>query len=271
MPIEISSKVSVHKNAVIGKNVTIMPYTVIDENVKIGDNTVIGPNVYITGWTDIGENNKIHAGVVIGGEPQDVSYKNERSYVKIGENNVLREGVTIHRGTKAETSTFVGNNNLFMAYSHVAHNCVVKDNIIMVNLVALGGYVEVDEKAFLSYAVAVHQFCKVGKYVMVAPLSKIGKDVPPFMLVSGPETAVVRGLNVVGLRRAGISAPDREIIKKAYKLLYHSGLNTTQAVEAILAEQDLKDNPNVSELIRFIKSAKRGICSHHKHETESPE
>ncbi len=259
----IAIKADVHKKAVIGKNVAIGHYSVIEENVKIGDNTIIGPNVHITGWTDIGKNNKIHHGVAIGDEPQDLGYNKERSFVIIGNNNIIRELVTIHRGTAPESKTVINNNNMFMVYSHIGHNSVVKNNVIMVNLTSLGGYVEVDDNVFISASVQIHQFCKIGKLVMVAPLTKIAKDVPPFMLVIGADTAVVRGLNVVGLRRANISPEDRETIKKAYKFMYHSNLNITDAVKKIKGS-NINSNQYVKEILKFIDYSKRGICGHYK-------
>ncbi len=266
MSINIHQTTIVHKNSIVGQHVSIGPYSVIDENVKIGDNTIIGNNVHITGWTDIGKNNKIHSHVIMGDEPQDLSYTKERSYVIIGDNNIFREGVTVHRGTKPESRTIIGNNNMFMVYSHVGHNCELGNNIILVNFASLGGYVEVGDRVFISHAGAVHQFCRIGRMVMVAPLSKVGKDVPPFMMVSGYETAEVRGLNVVGMRRGEITSNDREIIKKAYKVLYHSKLNTKQALEKIGGDSELSSNVYVQELIEFVKKAKRGISAHYQKE-----
>ncbi len=265
----ISNRAYIHKNAVIGKNVTIAPFAVIEENVRIGDNTVIGPNVHITGWTDIGKNCEIHSGAVIGDAPQDYNYKGDKSYTIIGDNNIIRECVTIHRGTEPESKTIIGNNNMFMAYSHIAHNCIVKDNIVLVNQVSLAGYVTVDNNAFISAVVQIHQFCKIGKYVMIGAISKVVKDIPPYMLAGGSEVATIRGLNSIGLRRAGFSPDERELIKKAYKILYHSGLNVSQALEAIDKDEELKDNELIKEIVEFIKSSKRGIAAHFKKEHSS--
>ena len=262
----IGPKAEIHKKAVIGKNVTIGHFSVIEENVKIGDNTEIGPGVHITGWTDIGKNNKIHHGVSIGDWPQDISYKGDKSFVFIGDNNTIREFGTIHRGTKPESRTVIGNNNMFMVYLHVGHNCIVKDNIIIVNSSSLGGYVEVDDNVFISAVCQVHQFCRIGRYAMIGPITKIAKDVPPYMLVVGPEVGKVRGLNVVGLKRAGISAEDREKIKQAYRILYHGDLNTSDAVEKIENEPELQSNSYIIELVDFIKNSSRGICDHYKKE-----
>ncbi|MBN1898849.1 MAG: acyl-ACP--UDP-N-acetylglucosamine O-acyltransferase [Spirochaetes bacterium] len=258
----ISLKAHVHKKAVIGKGVTIDPFTVIEANVKIGDGTTIGPNVHITGYTDIGKNCQVHAGAVIGDFPQDYNFKNKKSFTRIGDNNIIRECVTIHRGTEEDSKTIVGNNNMFMAYSHVGHNCQVGDNIVMVNLVSLGGYVVVEKNVFISAVVQVHQFCRIGKFAMIAPLSKVGKDIPPFLLAEGSTVAKVRGLNVVGLRRGGFSSQDREMIKKAYKTVYHSNLNVTQAMDYIKNDHELMNNSFIKEFVEFILAAKRGIAGH---------
>ncbi len=260
----ISNQAVVHKNAVIGKNVKIWPFAVIDENVKIGDNTEIYPNAHITGWTDIGKNNKILNGAVLGGEPQDFHYKGEKSFLIVGDNNIIHEYVTIHRGTEANSKTIIGNNNMFMAYSHCGHNVIVHNNVIIVNNTALGGYVEVFDNAFISSASPVHQFCKIGKLAMISFLSGIAKDVPPFMTVKGSNPALVRGLNVVGMRRYGISQDDRELIKQAYKILYRENLNTKQAIEKIETVEELKNNTYVRELVEFVKNSSRGICGHFK-------
>ncbi len=260
----ISNNAFIHKNAVIGKNVKIAPNVVIDENVKIDDNCEIYPNVHITGWTDIGENNKILNGAVLGGEPQDFHYKGERSYVQIGNNNIIHEYVTIHRGTEPESKTIIGNNNMFMAYSHCGHNVIVHNNVIIVNNTALGGYVEVFDNAFISSMVPVHQFCKIGKLAMIGMSSSINKDVPPFMIVRGADGAKVYSMNVVGMRRYGISQDDRNKIKQAYMLLYREGLNIKQAIEAIVADEELNENKYIIELITFIRNSGRGICDHVK-------
>jgi UDP-N-acetylglucosamine acyltransferase len=259
---DISPRAEVHKNAVIGENTTIMPFAVIDENVKIGDGTTIGAHCHITGWTDLGKNNIVHSGAIIGREPQDSGYKNEKSFVNIGDNNVFREGMTVHRGTQENSQTIIGSSNLFMVYSHVGHNCIVHDHIIMVNNSALAGYVEVFDRVFISHASAAHQFTRIGRYAMIAPLSKVGKDIPPFMLASGSRTASVHTLNVVGLRRADISVEDRKIIKAAYKVLYHSGWNTTQALEKLSEDKELNSHSLIQEMMQFIRAAKRGIAAH---------
>jgi UDP-N-acetylglucosamine acyltransferase len=261
---QISSKAEIHKNAIIGNNVSIGAFTVIGENVSIGDDTVIDSNAHISGWTDIGKKNRIHHGASIGDEPQDLSYKGEKSFVEIGDNNIFREFTSIHRGTEKGTKTIIQNDCLFMVYSHVGHNSVVKDKVIMVNSTSLGGFVTVEDSVFISAIASVHQFCKIGRYVMVAPNTKVGKDVPPFMMVSEPTTSVIRGMNIVGLRRAGINNEDRDKIKQAYKTLYHEGLSVKNAVQAMKDNPELNSNPFVLELIEFIENSERGICAHYR-------
>ena len=249
----------IDKRAVIGEGNEIGPYVVIDGEVVIGSNNKIGPGTIITGYTTIGNNNEIHGNVYIGNLPQDVAFKNVRSYVIIGDNNIIREFATIHRGTKEESKTVIGNNNFLMVATHVAHNCKLGNNIVMVNSASLGGYVEVHDHAFLGGFVIVHQFCRIGSYTMSGILTKIVKDIPPFMLVDG-NPATVRGINVVGLRRKGFSSERRNIIKEAYKIIYRSGYNIKHSLEKL---EGLKNNSEYSEdikmIIEFIRGSKRGI------------
>lgn len=243
------------KNISMGKGNVIGPSVILEDGVKIGSGNRIMHGAFIASGTEIGDNNEIHMHAVIGHAPQDLAYKNEPTFTKIGDNNVIREFVTIHRGTKAGTYTTIGNHNYIMAYCHIAHNCNVGHHVIMVNNASLTGYIEVEDRAFLSGMTGFHQFTRIGKLAMVSALSACNKDIPPFMICGG-RPGVAQGINVVGLRRAGISAPVREEIKKCYKLLYRSGLNTSQALEAIKKEFT---SPEAQHLVRFIESSKRGI------------
>lgn len=254
---EIHETAVVHPNARIGRNVVIGPYAIIGENVEIGDNCIIDPQVSIEGWTTIGEGNRFYHGATIGCEPQDLKFKGEKSFLFIGDNNIFRENVTISRGTEGGGGeTRIGSNNLFMAYSHVAHDCQVGNNIVMGNCTALAGHVVIEDRAIIAGLSGVHQFCKIGKMAMVGAHTKIVKDVPPFVLVDG-NPAKVSGINVVGLRRNGISPEIRDEIKKAYRILYRSSLTINQAVEQM--EQELQGIPEVDHFIRFLRSAERGI------------
>ncbi len=254
---------TIHPTAIIGKGVQlgegndIGPGCVLEDGVVLGNRNKLWMNVYVGPGTTIGDDNQIHMGAVVGHLPQDLAFKNEPTYTKIGNRNTIREYVTIHRGTKANTATMIGDDNFFMANAHIAHNCEIGNQVILVNLASLTGYCVIEDQAFLSGIVGVHQFTRIGRLVMVSALSAINKDVPPYMLCGG-RPAVVQGLNVVGMRRAGLSPQTREDIKHAYKLLYRSDLNVPNALEAI--ERECR-TPEVTRLVEFVKASKRGICA----------
>ena len=251
----------IHPTAIIGKNVVmgsgniIGPNAILENGVKIGGGNTIFHGSTICAGTEIGSHNQIHMHAVIGHSPQDLAFKNEPTFTRIGNNNTIREFATIHRGTKAGTATQIGDSNYLMAYCHVAHNCIIGNHVMMVNQASLTGYVEVEDQAFLSGMTGFHQFTRIGRLAMVSALSAANKDIPPYMIAGG-RPAVVLGINVVGLRRAGISTSVREEIKKAYKLLYRAGLNTSQALE--IMKKDLASQ-EVRHLIQFIEGSKRGI------------
>jgi UDP-N-acetylglucosamine acyltransferase len=247
----------IHPGAILGRDVEIGPYAVIGEHVEIGDGCIIGPHVAICGWTSIGEGNKFYHGASIGFEPQDLKFRGEKSVVVIGDYNVFRENVTVHRGTEGGGGeTRIGSYNLFMAYTHVAHDCQVGNHITMANCTALGGHVVVEDRVTLGALCGVHQFTKVGKMVMVGACSKIVKDIPPFILVDG-NPAKVFGINVVGLRRNNITPEIRDDIKKAYRILYRANLTIGRAVEQM--EQELHGSAEIDHFIRFLRNAERGI------------
>ncbi|SDC09558.1 MULTISPECIES: acyl-ACP--UDP-N-acetylglucosamine O-acyltransferase [unclassified Candidatus Frackibacter] len=255
---------NIHDTAVISsgakieKDVEIGPYAVIGENVEIGEGTTIGPHVVIDGWTKIGKNNKFFTGASVGLEPQDLKFDGEESYLTIGDNNTIREYATIHRGTEnGGGETRVGNNNLIMAYCHIAHDCQLGDNIVMSNAANLAGHVLVEDSAVITGLTGVHQFVRIGKMAMVGANSKVVKDVPPYILVDG-RPASVNGINVVGLRRNGVTPELRKEIKRAYKYLYRSNNNVSQAIEKM--EQELDSSPEIEHFLRFLRNAQRGIC-----------
>lgn len=251
----------IHPSAILGRDIEIGvdnwigPNVIIEDGVKIGAHNKIYSGVYIAQGTTLGNYNEIHMNAVIGHTPQDLAFKGATTYTQIGNHNVIREFVTIHRGTKEGTSTVIGNKNFLMAYCHIAHNCELGNHIIMVNQASLTGHITVEDQAFLSGMTGFHQFTRIGRLAMVSALSAANKDIPPFMTCGG-RPAVVVGLNVVGMRRAGFSAEERAQVKEAYKILYRSGLNVTQAVKKM--KQDLSAEP-VKHLISFIESSKRGI------------
>ena len=254
---------TIHSGAMLGKNVTLGESNeigtgcVIEDGVVLGSRNKLWMNVYVGPGTTIGDENQIHMGAVIGHLPQDHAFSGAPSVTTIGHRNTIREYVTIHRGTKEGTATVIGDDNFFMANVHIAHNCQIGHRVILVNLASLTGYCLIEDGAFLSGIVGLHQFTRVGRLSIISALSAINKDVPPYMLCGG-RPAVVQGINVVGLRRSGISPSGRSDIKQAYKLLYRSDLNVSQALDAI--ERDCT-SPEVTHLVAFVKASERGICA----------
>ena len=261
--IMVRKKERIHPTAVIDpraeldSSVRVGPYATIGPNVRIGADTEVMASAHVTGWTTIGRKCRIHMGAVVGHEPQDRDFGGGESYTVIGDRNEIREYATIHRGTKEGSSTVIGNDNLFMALSHVAHNCRIGDRVVICNGVLLAGYVEVGDGAILSGCAVVHQFTRIGRLVMIGGASRVAKDVPPFMLLEGDST--VRGLNTVGLRRAGYSTEKREEIKAAFRTLYRSGLLLSEALRQLEAGSPGEE---VREIVNFIHGSQRGICKH---------
>jgi UDP-N-acetylglucosamine acyltransferase len=252
---EIHPNALVHPKAELGRNVKIGPGAMIDEHCKIDDDCEIRAHAVITGRSQLGKKNQVGYGAIIGSEPQDLSFKGADSRVVIGDRNTIREYVTIHRGTKEKTETVIGDDNFLMTGVHVAHNCRVGSHVILVNNVLLAGYVTVADRAFLGGGSVVHQHCRIGELVMLKGLTCINRDVPPYILAI--EASIAAGLNVVGMRRAGVSSGLRRSLQRAFHLLYRSGYNVTQALEKIEAE--LKGE-EIKKLVQFIQGSKRGIC-----------
>ncbi|MBT5856477.1 acyl-ACP--UDP-N-acetylglucosamine O-acyltransferase [bacterium] len=254
---QIHPTASVHPTAILGKDVIVGPYSIIGENVQIGDKTRIEAHVYIEKWTKIGEENHIHFGSVIGSGPQDMKYQGEKSWVVIGDRNQIREYVTINRATGKNEVTQIGSDNMFLTNVHIGHNCVVGNSTTLANMVHVGGHVVIDDKAIIGGLTGVHQFVRVGRGSMSGGYSRLIQDVPPFMLCDG-NPAYVRNLNVVGLRRAGLSATELKELKNAYKLLYRSSMNIKQALEEI--ETGACETDQIKLLIEFLKEgSSRGI------------
>ncbi|WP_340113512.1 acyl-ACP--UDP-N-acetylglucosamine O-acyltransferase [Maribellus mangrovi] len=246
----------VHPDAKIADNVVIEPFVSIDHDVEIGEGTRIGSSVTILPGTRIGKNCKIFPGAVIGAVPQDLKFKGEYTTVEIGDNTTIREFVTINRGTAARTKTTVGNNCLIMAYVHIAHDCKVGNNVILVNNTQLAGEVIVDDWAIISGMTAVHQFCHIGTHVMISGGSLVRKDVPPF-IKAGREPLSYVGINSIGLRRRQYNNDKIREVQDIYRYIYQKGLNTAQAVEIIEAE--MPATPERDEVLLFVKDSKRGI------------
>jgi UDP-N-acetylglucosamine acyltransferase len=247
----------IHPQAKLDATVSVGPYVLIDAGVELGAHCIIGPHVYLTGITKIGSHNQFHAGSVIGDAPQDLKYKNEPTCLRIGDHNVFREHVTVHRSTKTDGETVVGSHNFLMANCHVGHNSQLGDHVIIANGALLGGHVTVQDRAFISGNCLVHQFCRVGTLAMMQGGSAISQDLPPFTVVAHGVNQLC-GLNTVGLRRAGISAEERLELKKLYCLLFRSGKN----LQAAMAEaQKNFSSATAKVLLGFVAGAKRGLCS----------
>lgn len=254
---------SVHPTAIITPGAKLHPtvkvgaFTVIGPNVEIGENTVVGTGCNIDGHTTIGRDNVIHPSVMIGAPPQDLKFKGEKTFVKIGNGNHFREFVTIHLAEGEGNSTVIGDNNLLMAYVHIAHNCHVGNNIIMSNCTTLAGHVEVGDRAVMGGFTGIHQFCKVGCMVMIGGMSKIVKDVPPFIKIDGNPARVV-GLNAVGLKRNNVSKESIANIRELYKVFFRSEMNVSQVLEK-WPELVKADDQYVTMFRNFVKNAKRGV------------
>ena len=260
MPIDPSAAIAptarIHPDAVIGPGVRIGEYCVIEADVVIGAACLFEPYVYIKRWTTLGENNEISAGTVLGTDPFDKGFGGDRSYLRIGNGNKIREHYTISRGTAPESVTEVGDSNYIMGSGHIAHNCRVGNNCVIASCALLAGYVEVEDQAFISGGVVVHQFSRIGRLAMIGGNTRVNSDVPPFFMYSDFNVAA-KGLNVVGLKRAGYKASDVAMLKKAYQLLYRSGLKLDEALSRIESEIP---SPETRHLVSFIRRSERGIC-----------
>lgn len=246
----------VHPNAIIGKNVTIDPFVVIEEDVVIGDNCRIFSHAVILDGTRVGSDCQIFPGAVISGIPQDLKFAGEKTTVEIGNNTTIRECVTINRGTKAKGKTVVGSDCLIMAYAHIAHDCLIKDFVIIGNSCQIAGEVEIDDHAIISGGSLIHQFVRISQHVMVQGGSRIGKDIPPYTLI-GRDPIVYCGINIVGLRRRGFTNEQVFLIQDIYRTLYTRGLNNTDAINCIETEYAASVERDL--ILDFIKSSKRGI------------
>lgn len=247
----------IEKNAKVADDCFVGPYAFIGNDAIIEKGTMIGQFCVISGKTKIGKNCRIFAGAVIGTAPQDLKYKGEDTKLEIGDNNTIREYTTINKGTQKNGITKIGNNNLLMAYTHVAHNCVIGNDCIIANCGTLGGYVVLEDKVIIGGLTGIHQFTRIGTLSIVGGCSKVVQDIVPFSTADG-HPAKIFGLNTIGLKRAGIQQKERSNLHKAFKILFNSGLSIPHAIEKI--KQELENTPQISKLIEFIKNSERGIA-----------
>ena len=253
---EIASTAIVNPRAKIAENVTIGPFCIIEDEVEIGAGTVLDSHVVIKKYTTLGENNHLHMGVLLGSDPEDKHFTGERSYLRIGNRNILREYSTASRGTPPESTTVIGDDNYIMIGVHLAHNNRLGNDIVVCNYCSLAGYVEVEDGAFLSGGVVVHQFSRIGRLAMIGGNTRVNLDVPPFLLTSD-FNVTAKGLNLVGLKRAGIGKEAIRQLKQAYRILYRSHLPLKEALKRIEREIPTEE---ARQLVEFIRRSERGIC-----------
>jgi UDP-N-acetylglucosamine acyltransferase len=246
----------IDKEAEIEKDVSIGPHTIIQGKVIIGQKTKISSNVLIDDGTIIGKNCSIHHGAVLGTPPQDLKFSGEKTILKIGDNNVIREYVSINRGTKHRGQTTVGNDCFFMMYAHIAHDCIIGNNVVMANSVNLGGHVEIEDYAIVGGVVPVHQFVRIGAHSIIGGGFRAVQDVCPYSLAAGYPLRII-GLNLIGLKRRGFPQEAINILGKTFRILFRSKFNTTQAIEKIKSE--LEPIPEVKHILEFIAKSERGI------------
>ena len=253
---QVAPTARIHPEAVIGPGTRIGEFCVIESDVIIGARCVLEPYVYVKRWTTLGDANEISAGTALGTDPLDKTFKGERSYLLVGNGNRIREHYTISRGTQPESETRIGHGNYIMTSGHIAHNCVLGDNIVVASCALIAGHVEIEDQAFISGGVVVHQYSKIGRLAMVGGNTRVNRDVPPFFLCTGFD-AVAQGLNSVGLRRAGFSLEQVRALKRAYSVLYRQGLKLENALTRIETESASEDTRH---LAAFIRRSKRGIA-----------
>jgi UDP-N-acetylglucosamine acyltransferase len=252
----IAPSARVHPEAVIGSGTCIGEFCVIESDTTIGARCVLEPYVYIKRWTTLGDGNEISAGTVLGTDPLDKSFGGARSYLRIGDRNKIREHFTISRGTQPESETRIGNGNYIMTSGHIAHNCRLGDEIVVASCALVAGYVEIEDQAFISGGVVVHQYSRIGRLAMIGGNTRVNTDLPPYFLYSDFNVAA-KGLNLVGLKRADFSLSDIARLKGAYRLLYRSGLKQAEALERIEAELP---SEHIRHLVEFVRNSTRGIC-----------
>lgn len=253
--VDVHSTAILHAGAQLGQAVKIGPGAIIGANVEIGDRTVVGPYAVIEGWTSIGADCRIFTGAVLGSECQDLKYQGERSYLKIGDRNVIREYASMNRATGEEEATLIGNDNLFMTYCHVAHNCRIGNHNILANAIAMAGHVTIMDHTTIGGLNALHQYIRIGSYAMIGGHSRVPKDVPPYITCAGSPLRIA-GINRVGMERNGFSRERMKIVERGYRILYRSKLNTSQALKRLEEEEQYAE---IAQLVDFIRQSQRGI------------
>jgi UDP-N-acetylglucosamine acyltransferase len=252
----VAATARIHPGAVIGEGCRIGEYCVIEEDVVLGPHCVLEPYVFVKRWTTLGERNEISAGTVLGTDPLDKTFNGERSYLRIGDANKIREHYTISRGTKPESATVIGNRNYIMTSGHIAHDCRIGNDTVICSCALIAGYVEVEDQAFISGGVVVHQYSKIGRLAMIGGNTRVNLDAPPYFLYSGFDIEPC-GLNAVGLKRAGFSLAEIGNLKRAYQLLFREGLTLERALGRIEAEID---SEHARHLVNFVRASRRGVC-----------
>ena len=252
---KIHPTASIDPSAILSDDVEIGPFAVVGAEAVLGDGTRLRPHAVVDAYVTLGKNCDVFSGAVLGGIPQDRKFKGEKSFLVIGDNNIIREHVTIHRAAGEGNETRIGDDNLIMAYCHIGHNCQVGSGITMANMTGISGHVRVEDRVNFGGMVGIHQFARIGRLAFIGGYSKVVQDIPPFMMADGRPCKVL-DLNIVGLRRSGVSARVRADLKQAYKLLYRSEMNMSQAVETI--EADLEPSPELDYLLDFIRNIRFG-------------
>jgi UDP-N-acetylglucosamine acyltransferase len=247
----------VHPQAKLGQDVQIGPGAVVAEHAQIGDRTQIGAQALVDDWTTVGSDCRVFTGAILGSECQDLKFKGERSYLKIGNKNIIREFVTMNRATAEEAETVVGDQNLVMAYAHVGHDCIIGNANIIANAVTLAGHVTVASNTNIGGLVAIHQYVRIGAHAMIGGYSRIVKDIPPYILCAGSFPLRIVGINRIGLERKGFSNERIKAIEHAYRIVYRSKLNVSQALKKLEEEHD---HPDVAPFVEFIRTSERGIA-----------
>ena len=252
----VAPTAAVAQTARIGPSVTVGDFCVIEDDVRIGARCRIGSHAVVKRWTELGSDNQVSSGAVLGTEPLDKAFSGERSYLRIGDGNRIREHFTISRGTAAESETVIGDGNFIMTAGHIAHDCRIGNENVIASCALISGHVRIEDRAFVSGLVAVQQHLRIGELAIVGGMTRVNQDVTPYLMHAGP-TMAVHGLNLVGLRRAGLGKPEIDRIRRAYRILFRSSLPLADALAKVEAEVD---GPHAAHMVEFIRASRRGVC-----------